>query len=69
MVEPMLTGSSSSYARKYALNGLFCIDDTKDADTLDNSKEPKKEVVELSTEIMSQLTKYVGLVRLKRLKN
>ena len=28
-----LTGSTSSYARKYALNGLFCIDDTKDADT------------------------------------
>ena len=28
-----LTGVSSSYARKYALNGLFCIDDTKDADT------------------------------------
>ncbi|SEH05489.1 ERF superfamily protein [Candidatus Venteria ishoeyi] len=26
-------GSSSSYARKYALNGLFAIDDTKDADT------------------------------------
>ena len=31
-------GSSSSYARKYALNGLFLIDDTKDADTQDNSK-------------------------------
>ena len=28
-----VTGSCSSYARKYALNGLFCIDDTKDADT------------------------------------
>ena len=28
-----LTGSCSSYARKYALNGLFLIDDTKDADT------------------------------------
>ena len=28
-----LTGACSSYARKYALNGLFCIDDTKDADT------------------------------------
>lgn len=27
-----VTGSVSSYARKYALNGLFCIDDTKDAD-------------------------------------
>ena len=28
-----ITGSASSYARKYALNGLFAIDDTKDADT------------------------------------
>lgn len=27
-----ITGSTSSYARKYALNGLFCIDDTKDPD-------------------------------------
>lgn len=27
-----VTGSTSSYARKYALNGLFCIDDTKDSD-------------------------------------
>jgi hypothetical protein len=27
------TGGCSTYARKYALNGLFCIDDTKDADT------------------------------------
>jgi hypothetical protein len=31
-----ITGAASSYARKYALNGLFCIDDTKDADTMDN---------------------------------
>lgn len=28
-----ITGTASSYARKYCLNGLFCIDDTKDADT------------------------------------
>lgn len=27
-----ISGTASSYARKYALNGLFCIDDTKDAD-------------------------------------
>lgn len=33
-----ITGTASSYARKYALNGLFCIDDTKDADSTDNSK-------------------------------
>lgn len=32
-------GSSSSYARKYALAGMFLLDDTKDADTMDNSKE------------------------------
>ena len=31
-----LTGSTSSYATKYALNGLFLIDDTKDADTTNN---------------------------------
>jgi len=32
-----ITGAASSYARKYALNGLFLIDDTKDADSEDNS--------------------------------
>ena len=32
MDDAQITGSASSYARKYALNGLFCIDDTKDAD-------------------------------------
>ncbi|MFP7153794.1 ERF family protein [Weissella paramesenteroides] len=31
-----ITGAASSYARKYALNGLFAIDDTKDADSMDN---------------------------------
>lgn len=39
MDSSQLTGSTSSYARKYALNGLFCIDDTKDADTMDNTSE------------------------------
>lgn len=34
-----ITGASSSYARKYALNGLFAIDDTKDADTDENAKQ------------------------------
>ena len=43
-----ITGSTSSYARKYALNGLFAIDDNKDADTDEfykrtNQKETKKE--------------------------
>ncbi len=37
-----ITGATSSYARKYALNGLFCIDDNKDADSSENSKDDKK---------------------------
>jgi hypothetical protein len=35
-----ITGAASSYARKYALNGLFCVDDTKDADALENNNAP-----------------------------
>lgn len=34
-----ITGATSSYARKYALNGLFLIDDNKDADTEENKTE------------------------------
>jgi hypothetical protein len=34
-----ITGSASSYARKYALNGLFAIDDTKDADSTNEHKD------------------------------
>jgi len=37
MDESQITGTASSYARKYALNGMFLIDDTQDADTQDNS--------------------------------
>lgn len=42
MDESQITGSASTYARKYALNGLFCIDDTKDADTDEQEKERSK---------------------------
>jgi hypothetical protein len=41
-----ITGACSSYARKYALNGLFCIDDTKDADTDEFQQKTKQEVFE-----------------------
>ncbi|MCR1265212.1 ERF family protein [Escherichia coli] len=39
MTAGQITGATSSYARKYALNGLFCIDDAKDADTDAFSKQ------------------------------
>ena len=38
-----ITGASSSYARKYALNGLFLIDDTKDSDSTNKGEEPTEE--------------------------
>lgn len=51
MDEAQITGSASSYARKYALNGLFCIDDTKDSDATNNgrSSEPKKKEEAISS--------------------
>lgn len=58
MDDSQITGAASSYARKYALNGLFLIDDTKDADTdeyqnqqnrptkkTQKAKEPVKDIV------------------------
>lgn len=40
MDDSQISGCASSYARKYALNGLFCIDDTDDSDTQDNTAKP-----------------------------
>ena len=45
MDDAQVTGATSSYARKYALNGLFLLDDTKDPDTEEyQGKEERKEV-------------------------
>lgn len=43
MDESQITGAASSYARKYALNGMFCIDDTKDADATNTGDDQKKQ--------------------------
>jgi len=37
-----ITGAASSYARKYALNGLFAIDDTKDSDATNEAVKPER---------------------------
>lgn len=39
MDSSQITGATSSYARKYALNGLFCIDDSKDSDTTNKGEK------------------------------
>lgn len=46
MSSAQITGSTSSYARKYALNGLFCISDEKDPDTDENKQEQESKIQE-----------------------
>lgn len=41
MDDAQITGAASSYARKYALGGMFCLDDTKDADATNDGSEIK----------------------------
>lgn len=68
--ESQITGMASSYARKYALNGLFCIDDTKDADTMDNTNghsapAPKEEKKEDNRPWMTEKNLHDILVRIE----
>lgn len=46
MDESQITGTASSYARKYAMNGLFLLDDTKDADTDEYAAQNGKKKLE-----------------------
>ena len=50
MDDSQITGTASSYARKYALNGLFCIDDTKDADTDEYKRQSEGKAAAQETE-------------------
>ena len=53
-----ITGASSSYARKYALNGLFGIDDNKDSDTTNIQSKEEKEDKKISPKQMELIQKY-----------
>lgn len=59
MDDSQITGTASSYARKYALNGLFLIDDTKDADTdsyqQQTTMRPPKLITKVQTEELLSL--------------
>ena len=70
MDDSQITGAVSSYARKYALNGLFAIDDNKDADSTNtHNKENKPNTTTRSKEIKPNMTPVSGLseAQLKRL--
>jgi len=58
-----ITGGTSSYARKYALNGMFLIDDNKDADSQDNTQHTQAKPVQKITD--AQLKKLNTLMSLK----
>ena len=62
-----ITGSASSYARKYALNGLFCIDDTKDSDYTNNGNNVQNKsnntISEAQAKRMFAIAKDVNVVK------
>jgi len=60
-----ITGATSSYARKYALNGLFAIDDTRDPDT-QNNREPLETQMETQMETQQEDDKTDAIQRAKR---
>lgn len=64
MDESQITGTASSYARKYALNGLFLIDDNKDADTNEYHYEIQRSVPKVGSdnvEIVRKFAEEVGV--------
>ena len=62
-----VTGATSSYARKYALNGLFCIDDVKDADTRDNRQNEAEEQKKAEAEQKKIENSKIGEIKIKAL--
>lgn len=52
MDDAQITGSASSYARKYALSGMFLLDDSKDIDSLDNSQKIVKTANKIKEKVM-----------------
>ena len=64
MDDSQITGTASSYARKYALNGLFCIDDTKDADT---QKPPVDEPTPLSPSLIKVINECKSVAEITKL--
>ena len=58
-----ITGTASSYARKYALNGLFLIDDTKDADTDEHAKQTGQQPRTEKKATKAQIDTLKGMVK------
>lgn len=59
MDDSQITGTASSYARKYCLNGLFLIDDTKDADTDEYKKQLDNSNPKINETMVKALTEAI----------
>jgi len=67
MDESQITGACSSYARKYALNGLFLIDDTKDNDSDELKNQQQEKAIEVVSKIIKDIPKCDSLDELQML--
>ena len=79
MDEAQITGSASSYARKYALGGLFLIDDGRESDTIDNPVKPSEskpqritqettlELAKLIEDTTTDIDKFLEYFRIQKL--
>ena len=66
MDESQITGTASSYARKYALNGLLLIDDTKDADTDEYKNQTSRN---LNNGNNNQFKQYISIEKARQYEN
>lgn len=66
MDSSQVTGATSSYARKYALNGLLCIDDTKDTDSEEYQKRSNVKSAEKSETMITDKQKELIISKFKK---
>ena len=67
--ESQITGAASSYAKKYALNGLFAIDDTEDADCQDNRDSGVKKLENVNQNGSGAFAKLQHLISVHKLED
>lgn len=69
MDSSQVTGAASSYARKYALNGLFCIDDVKDSDVTNTGKTATTTAAPANTGTLAKQKEDEWIAKVKGVQN
>lgn len=68
MDDSQITGTASSYARKYALNGLFLLDDTKDADSDEHHTEVEEKKKKAEEEAHAKEVEEISKMKISKIK-